>query len=139
MNLLTMIPITGKDDKELRYFVGVQVDMVEKPTSVEGKNASALYRVDYSQGALPRVIWSPPEAVRQPLDGVQILFFGEARSEGGRQGCAERVACLNPFGRNRPQGSTADLFPYILLLLAEGAYAHNVNIQLYEHFGDEEE
>ncbi|PVH73719.1 hypothetical protein DL98DRAFT_391229, partial [Cadophora sp. DSE1049] len=72
MNLLTMIPITGEDDKEIRYFVGFQVDLVEKPTAVETKNSSGLYTVDYSQGALPRYVWNPPEASR-PMDGGQTI------------------------------------------------------------------
>ena len=72
MNLLTMIPITGEDDKELRYIVGFQVDLVEKPTSVEGKNASGLYTVDYSQGTLPRYVWQPPD-VSRGFDGGQTV------------------------------------------------------------------
>lgn len=72
MNLLTMIPITGEDDKEIRYFVGFQVDLVEKPTAVATKNSSGLYTVDYSQGQLPRYVWNPPEASR-PMDGGQTI------------------------------------------------------------------
>ncbi|KAF4637936.1 hypothetical protein G7Y89_g152 [Cudoniella acicularis] len=74
MNLLTMIPITGEEGgDEIKYFVGFQVDLVEKPTSVEGKNASGLYTVDYSQGMLPRYIWQPPEGSRDPSDGGQTI------------------------------------------------------------------
>lgn len=72
MNLLTMIPITGEDDKELRYIVGFQVDLVEKPTSVESKNASGMYTVDYSQGQLPKYVWNPPENQRS-MDGGQTI------------------------------------------------------------------
>ncbi|KAK2628829.1 hypothetical protein QTJ16_001932 [Diplocarpon rosae] len=72
MNLLTMIPITGEDDKDIRYIVGFQVDLVEKPTSVEAKNAMGMYTVDYSQGALPRYVWNPPETTRPP-DGGQTI------------------------------------------------------------------
>jgi PAS domain S-box-containing protein len=72
MNLLTMIPITGEDDKEFKYIVGFQVDLVEKPTSVEGKNASGLYTVDYSQSTLPRYIWQPPDSSRA-FDGGQTV------------------------------------------------------------------
>ncbi|KAH6682528.1 PAS domain-containing protein [Halenospora varia] len=74
MNLLTMIPITGEDGTEdIKYFVGFQVDLVEKPTSVEGKNASGLYTVDYSQGTLPRYIWQPPEGLRGQMNGGQTI------------------------------------------------------------------
>ncbi|TVY55550.1 White collar 1 protein [Lachnellula suecica] len=72
MNLLTMIPITGEDSDEIRYFVGFQVDLVVKPTSVEGKNASGLYTVDYSQGMLPKYVWQPPDSIRPQLDGQTI-------------------------------------------------------------------
>ena len=37
MNLLTMIPITWDSD-EFKYYVGFQVDLVEQPNSVAGKN-----------------------------------------------------------------------------------------------------
>lgn len=37
MNLLTMIPIAWDTD-EFKYFVGFQVDLVEQPNSVSGKN-----------------------------------------------------------------------------------------------------
>ena len=72
MNLLTMIPITGEDDEEIRYYVGFQVDLVEKPTSVEGKNASGLYTVDYSQGMLPQYVWQPPDGTRRGDSGQTI-------------------------------------------------------------------
>jgi len=73
MNLLTMIPITGEDDREIRYYVGFQVDLVEKPTSVEGKNASGLYTVDYSQGMLPQYVWQPPDGTRGRGDLGQTI------------------------------------------------------------------
>lgn len=72
MNLLTMIPITGEDDLEIKYYVGFQVDLVEKPTSVEGKNASGLYTVDYSQGMLPQYVWQPPDGARRGESGQTI-------------------------------------------------------------------
>jgi PAS domain S-box-containing protein len=72
MNLLTMIPITGEDDKDIKYYVGFQVDLVEKPTSVEGKNASGLYTVDYSQGMLPQYVWQPPDGTRRADNGQTI-------------------------------------------------------------------
>ena len=72
MNLLTMIPITGEDDEEIKYYVGFQVDLVEKPASVEGKNASGLYTVDYSQGMLPQYVWQPPDGTRRGDSGQTI-------------------------------------------------------------------
>jgi len=64
MNLLTMIPITGEDDKEIKYYVGFQVDLVEKPASVAAKGINGMYVVDYTQGSLPKYEWKPPESVR---------------------------------------------------------------------------
>jgi len=64
MNLLTMIPITGEDDKEIKYYVGFQVDLVEKPASVAAKGINGMYVVDYAQGSLPKYEWKPPESVR---------------------------------------------------------------------------
>ena len=73
MNLLTMIPITGEDDKEIKYYVGFQVDLVEKPTSVEGKSINGMYTVDYSQGSLPQYTWQPPEGLKSSSDGGQTI------------------------------------------------------------------
>lgn len=42
MNLLTMIPVTW-DTMEFRYYVGFQVDVVEQPSSVAGRNPGQLY------------------------------------------------------------------------------------------------
>jgi len=73
MNLLTMIPITGEDDKEIKYYVGFQVDLVEKPTSVEGKNINGMYTVDYTQSELPQYNWHPPDNMRSHGDGSQTI------------------------------------------------------------------
>jgi PAS domain-containing protein len=72
MNLLTMIPITGEDDKEIRYYVGLQVDLLANPSSVEGKNAGGLYTINYSQNKLPQYIWHPPETTRLGESGQTI-------------------------------------------------------------------
>ncbi|KAF8860653.1 hypothetical protein BDZ45DRAFT_588043 [Acephala macrosclerotiorum] len=71
-NLLTMIPITGEDDKSIKYYVGFQVDVLVKPTAFEGgKNSGGHYTIDYSQDSLPKYIWQPPE--RRPADGGQTV------------------------------------------------------------------
>lgn len=64
MNLLTMIPITGEDDKDIKYFVGFQVDLLANPQSVESKTGNGVYTIDYSQGSLPKYIWQPPQGIR---------------------------------------------------------------------------
>ena len=43
MNLLTMIPVGWDNELEFRYYVGFQVDVVEQPHSVSGRNSGALY------------------------------------------------------------------------------------------------
>jgi PAS domain-containing protein len=72
MNLLTMIPITGEDDKEIKYYVGFQVDVVAKPSSLECQDANGKYTVDYDQSQIPRYTWQPPQAARNP-DGGQTI------------------------------------------------------------------
>lgn len=73
MNLLTIIPITGEDDKEIKYYVGFQVDLVEKPTSVEGKDINGMYAVDYTQVGLPQYRWQPPQAAPSYSDHEQLI------------------------------------------------------------------
>ncbi|KAI1000582.1 White collar 1 protein [Podosphaera aphanis] len=74
MNLLTIIPITGEDNETFRYFIGFQVDLVQKPTSVEGKNSCGAYTVNYSQGMLPRYVWQPPDGNMRPaLENGQTI------------------------------------------------------------------
>ena len=72
MNMLSMIPITGEDDKEIRYIVGFQVDLMLKPEALAAKGVSGLYTVDYSQENLPKYIWQRPEQNR-PRDGGQTI------------------------------------------------------------------
>jgi PAS domain-containing protein len=72
MNMLSMVPITGEDDKEIRYIVGFQVDLMLKPEALAAKGVSGLYTVDYSQENLPKYIWQAPEPNR-PRDGGQTI------------------------------------------------------------------
>lgn len=80
MNLLSMIPITGEDNETIKYFVGFQVDIVDKPSSIEDASASGVYTVDYSQGGLPRYVWQPPEGARTPLEGGQSISRDDVSS-----------------------------------------------------------
>lgn len=48
MNLLTMIPVQW-DTAELRYYVGFQVDLVEQPGSVAGRNPGMILSSHLSQ------------------------------------------------------------------------------------------
>lgn len=59
MNLLTMIPVTW-DTEEFRFFVGFQVDLVEQPNSVSGKNPDGTYAINYNRSAMPAYSLPPP-------------------------------------------------------------------------------
>lgn len=59
MNLLTMIPITW-DTEEFRYFIGFQVDLVEQPNSVSGRNPDGTYSINYNRSSLPAYSLPPP-------------------------------------------------------------------------------
>jgi PAS domain S-box-containing protein len=72
MNLLTMIPITWDTD-EIRYFVGFQVDLVERPSALSSKSAGGAYTVNYSQGTLPPYVWQPPAAIQQQRESGQTI------------------------------------------------------------------
>ncbi|RMD41547.1 hypothetical protein DV735_g3574, partial [Chaetothyriales sp. CBS 134920] len=52
MNLLTMIPIPWDTEKP-RFFVGFQVDLVEQPGSLSGKNPDGTYAINYNRSAMP--------------------------------------------------------------------------------------
>jgi PAS domain S-box-containing protein len=73
MNLLTMIPISWEDSEDVRYFVGFQVDLVEQPSSIANKNPSGSYTVNYSQGLLPRYVWTPPDVLRPGMESGQTI------------------------------------------------------------------
>lgn len=72
MNLLTMIPITWDSDREVKFYVGFQVDLVEQPSSMTNKNADGSYRVNYQRGlSMPSYIFN--DALRpQPEQGQTI-------------------------------------------------------------------
>jgi PAS domain S-box-containing protein len=79
MNLLTMIPIAW-DTEDIKYIVGFQVDLVEQPSSVAGKGEGGSYTVNYSQGTLPRYVWTPPSGARPPADSGQTISRDEVSS-----------------------------------------------------------
>lgn len=66
MNLLTMIPITW-DTEEIRFFVGFQVDLVEQPNSVSGKNPDGTYAINYNRSSLPAYSLPPPPDPKSAL------------------------------------------------------------------------
>ncbi|KAJ5971107.1 uncharacterized protein N7479_001025 [Penicillium vulpinum] len=60
MNLITMIPIQWESDA-YRYYVGFQVDLVEKPDAVRGRNPDGNYTINYQRDQLPQYIVPPPD------------------------------------------------------------------------------
>ncbi|KAL1962784.1 hypothetical protein VTN77DRAFT_9153 [Rasamsonia byssochlamydoides] len=63
MNLLTMIPIRWDSD-EYKFYVGFQVDLVEKPQAVTKRNADGSYAINYQRDHLPRYVLHVPERRR---------------------------------------------------------------------------
>ena len=102
-NLLTMIPITGEDDKTIKYYVGFQVDLVEKPTSVEGKDINGMYAVDYTQGELPQYRWQPPQAMHTFWNDDLLMGRDEVSS------------VLTALGRNPASDATREKLNRVLL------------------------
>ncbi|KAK1146677.1 hypothetical protein N8T08_002750 [Aspergillus melleus] len=85
MNLITMIPIRW-NSSDYRFYVGFQVDLVEKPDAVTRRNPNGTYMINYQRTQLPNYVvpasemfrTSPelgvmfgPEEVSTVLDGVQ--------------------------------------------------------------------
>ncbi|CAG7958938.1 unnamed protein product [Penicillium salamii] len=58
MNLITMIPIQW-DSGEYRFYVGFQVDLVEKPDAVSRRNPDGTYSVNYQRDQLPQYVVPP--------------------------------------------------------------------------------
>jgi PAS domain S-box-containing protein len=72
MNLLTMIPITWENDKDIKFYVGFQVDLVEQPGSMTNKNPDGSYRVNYQRGlSMPSFIFNDAHKP-QPEQGQTI-------------------------------------------------------------------
>ncbi|KAL2862946.1 GATA transcription factor LreA [Aspergillus lucknowensis] len=67
MNLVTMIPVRW-DSKDYRYFVGFQVDLVEKPDAVRRRNPDGTYMIDYHRNQLPSYVAPSPEAYQDDSD-----------------------------------------------------------------------
>ncbi|OJJ43370.1 hypothetical protein ASPZODRAFT_74526 [Penicilliopsis zonata CBS 506.65] len=55
MNLITMIPIRGNDN-EYQFYVGFQVDLVEKPDAVTRRNPDGTYVINYQREQLPSYV-----------------------------------------------------------------------------------
>ncbi|OOQ86905.1 GATA transcription factor LreA [Penicillium brasilianum] len=63
MNLITMIPIQWNSE-DYRFYVGFQVDLVEKPDAVKARNPDGTYSINYQRDQLPQYVVPPAEAYR---------------------------------------------------------------------------
>ncbi|KIW74915.1 hypothetical protein Z517_11686 [Fonsecaea pedrosoi CBS 271.37] len=69
MNLLTMIPIQF-DSEDYKFYVGFQVDLVEQPNSVSGKNPDGTYEINYNRSSLPAYHLPAPPDPSQTLQDI---------------------------------------------------------------------
>ncbi|ROV90701.1 hypothetical protein VSDG_08313 [Cytospora chrysosperma] len=70
LNLLTMIPIPW-ETKEMRYFIGFQIDLVECPDAISGQEMGKM-EVNYKHSDIGQYIWSPPTSQVDPSAGQTI-------------------------------------------------------------------
>ncbi|KAJ5624675.1 hypothetical protein N7510_000984 [Penicillium lagena] len=92
MNLITMIPIQWDSD-EYRFYVGFQVDLVEKPDAVTRRNPDGTYSINYQRDQLPQYVVPPPDVYRTQPELV------------ARFGHDEVTAILNAVGVAGPEVS----------------------------------
>ncbi|KAL2836785.1 PAS domain-containing protein [Aspergillus pseudoustus] len=67
MNLVTMIPVRW-DSKDFRYFVGFQVDLVERPEAVKKLNPDGTFMIDYHRSQLPNYLAPSPRMYQDEPD-----------------------------------------------------------------------
>ncbi|KAJ9611663.1 hypothetical protein H2200_004847 [Cladophialophora chaetospira] len=72
MNLLTMIPIQF-DSEEFKYYVGFQVDLVEQPSSVSGRNPDGTYEINYNRSSLPAYQLPAPSDLNHMQEVAQTV------------------------------------------------------------------
>jgi PAS domain S-box-containing protein len=73
LNLLTMIPIPWDSD-EMRYCIGFQIDLVECPDAISGKEQSGAVQVNYRHSDIGQYIWTPPSSTQwDPESSGQTL------------------------------------------------------------------
>ncbi|KAF4222591.1 hypothetical protein CNMCM8980_009832 [Aspergillus fumigatiaffinis] len=58
MNLITMIPVRW-NSPDYRFYVGFQVDLVEKPDAIKMRNPDGTYMINYQRKQLPNYV-APP-------------------------------------------------------------------------------
>ncbi|GFF99894.1 white collar 1 protein [Aspergillus lentulus] len=60
MNLITMIPVRW-NSPDYRFYVGFQVDLVEKPDAIKMRNPDGTYMINYQRKQLPIYVAPPPD------------------------------------------------------------------------------
>ncbi|KAK5653527.1 hypothetical protein OQA88_8786 [Cercophora sp. LCS_1] len=91
LNLLTMIPIPWDTD-DVRYFIGFQIDLVERPDAISGMEVGGL-NINYTRSEMDRYVWSPPDASAWNPESGQTLGIDDVST------------LLQSFN---PKGSTSD-------------------------------
>ncbi|RHZ52520.1 GATA transcription factor LreA [Aspergillus thermomutatus] len=73
MNLITMIPVRW-NSPDYRFYVGFQVDLVEKPDAITRRNPNGTYMINYQRNQLPNYVVPPPDIYRMHPD--LATYFG---------------------------------------------------------------
>ncbi|KAH1505384.1 hypothetical protein KXX06_010074 [Aspergillus fumigatus] len=60
MNLITMVPVRW-NSPDYRFYVGFQVDLVEKPDAIKMRNPDGTYMINYQRKQLPNYVAPPPD------------------------------------------------------------------------------
>ncbi|GIC86517.1 GATA transcription factor LreA [Aspergillus udagawae] len=72
MNLITMIPVRW-NSPDYRFYVGFQVDLVERPDAVTSRNPDGTYMINYQRKQLPNYV-APPADIYQMHPGLATYF-----------------------------------------------------------------
>ncbi|KAI9654690.1 MAG: blue light receptor [Alyxoria varia] len=79
MNLLTIIPVSYEaNGQERKFYVGFQVDLVEKPHAVTNKNNDGSYAVNYQRGlTMPRYVFTGADKPGATVESGQTISRDE--------------------------------------------------------------
>ncbi len=125
LNLLTMIPIPWDDYKDgYKYFIGLQIDLVESPEAISGQSADSM-RIDYKhRTSIPQYIWDPPKA-------------GQWKANHGRTlGMDDVSALLQQFGNSGLMGGALGVGADIVGTAASDLYRQSWDKMLLENVDD---
>ncbi|RDW87176.1 GATA transcription factor LreA [Aspergillus mulundensis] len=86
MNLVTMVPVRWNTTD---YYVGFQVDLVERPEAVTARNPDGTYMIDYHRSQLPAYVVPSPDIYQDDhlpatafnLSQVSLILNGIARGQ----------------------------------------------------------